>query len=873
MMKLDVAAVRFENEIQQLFSTATPPSRGEYFSKRFENAVRRAGTWLFLVFIFLAPCLSAQVTGLSGWNIYIDPGHSQRENMGIYGYSEAEKVLRVGLNLRELLLTTTDIDTVYISRTNDNVVVSLSQRTDEANSLAAAWYHSIHSDAGGPEASSTLMLWGQYRDGREKIPNGGKRMSSYMIDLLTRGYRTGTRGSIGDCTFYGCTSEGPYLSVNRRSTMPSELSEASFHTNPTQNQRNMNAEWKRLEAKTFYWSLLKYHGLARPAVGTCVGFVTDLESGALINGAKVTLNGQTYTTDTYQSLFYKYSSDPNLLHNGFYYFENLPQGPLAMIISAPGYFTDTTQVVVSDSFFTFKDPAIISQAAPFVSATTPAQNDTNFAAWADIIIDFNRRMNRVSVEAALTLTPASNSLFLWSNNNTRVLVRHDSLQVETNYTLRIAGTAQGQYGQTLDGNRDGIGGDEFVLRFKTGALDMRPPNLLTVYPPNRGANTEVQPIINMYFDEELSANSITPNSFELRRASNNVLVAGVLRHYFVNSRSIVCFFPAQQLASNTLYNAKLLPGVRDVFGNAISSEKNFSFTTGATGFTLAGIDNFEANLASNWWEPQQSGTTTGIITEQTSRASNATLVNALTNSAAAMEVKYGWDVNASARLMRVYLNGGAPQQVLFDSGYLLQVYVFGDGSGNQFRFAVDDKYPEIAAANHEVSPWFTVNWTGWRLVTWDMTNDGTGTWIGDGSLDGTLRFDSIQLTHVPGKAASGAFYFDDLRLAKKTTVAIAEREAAAPSTFHLAQNFPNPFNPTTAIRYQLSQPKQHVSLALFDVLGQRIRTLVEHEQTAGEYVVQWDGKNEQGEAVTSGTYLYQLTTKQFTETRRMLLLR
>ncbi len=854
-------------------SHAIPSSKRGYRVERFEHIDGIAKTWLFLLFIFLAPCLNAQLTGLSGWNVYIDPGHSQRENMGIHGYSEAEKVLRVGLNLHELLLSTTDIDTVYISRTNDNIIVSLTQRTDEANSLAAAWYHSIHSDAGAPEANSTLLLWGQYRDGREKIPNGGKRMSDIMIDLLTRSYRTNTRGSIGDCTFYGCTSNGPYLHVNRQSTMPSELSEAAFHTNSRQNQLNMNAEWKRLEAKTFYWSILEHHGLARPPAGTCVGFVTDLESGVPINGAKITLNGQTYTTDTFEALFYKYTNDPNLLHNGFYYFENLPLGTLEMVISAPGHFNDTTQVVVSDSFFTFQDPPIISTAAPFVQSTLPAQGDTNFAAWADIMIDFTRRMDRASVEAAITLTPASAILYFWSNNNTRVLLRHDSLQVETNYTLRIAGTAQGQFGHLLDGNRDGAGGDDFVLNFKTGPLDMRAPNLLTVYPPNRGTNTDVQPIINMYFDEELASNSITPSRFELRRGSNNVLVAGALQHYVVNGRSIVCFFPGQPLASNTLYNAKLLTGLRDVFGNAIASEKNFSFTTGATGYNVTKLDDFEANLASNWWEPQQSGTTTGIITQQTGRASNAAFINLLTNSAAAMEVKYGWDMSASTHLIRVFLGGGAPQQVLFDSSYLLQAYVFGDGSGNQFRFAVDDNYPVIASGNHEVSTWFTVNWTGWRLVTWDMTNDGTGTWLGDGTLDGTLRFDSIQLTHVLGKAATGVFYFDDLRIAKRTTVAIAEPEHDAPITFNLAQNYPNPFNPSTAISYQLSAPEQRVSLVIFDVLGQRVRTLVEHEQSAGEYVAHWDGKNDRGQPVTSGTYLYTLTTEAFTETRRMLLVR
>ncbi|MCK4754174.1 MAG: N-acetylmuramoyl-L-alanine amidase, partial [Calditrichia bacterium] len=106
-----------------------------------------------LVLIFPV-ILSAQVTGLSGWDICLDPGHSQTENMGIYGYSEAEKNLRVGLRLREMLLNETDIDTVYITRTNDQQVVSLSQRTDYANptfGVGATWFHSIHSDAGAPQ--------------------------------------------------------------------------------------------------------------------------------------------------------------------------------------------------------------------------------------------------------------------------------------------------------------------------------------------------------------------------------------------------------------------------------------------------------------------------------------------------------------------------------------------------------------------------------------------------------------------------------------------------------------------------------------------------------------------------------------------------
>jgi len=308
-----------------------------------------------------------QVTGLSGWNIYLDPGHSQNENIGIYNYSEAKKNLRVGLNLRQMLLDYTDIDTVYICRENDQQQVSLSQRTDQANALGAAHYHSIHSDAAtmGSPANSTLIMWGQLGiGGPEKTPSGGKKMSQIMIGLLTAGMRTTTRGAMGDRDFYQVAGSTPYLHVNRETNMASELSEAGFHTNPTQNQLNMNEYWKRLEAKTMFWTILKYHNVSRPFAGTAVGIVKDLESGLAINGAVVSLNGQSDTTDTWASLFNQYSSDPNLLRNGFYYFEDVPVGTHQLQVNASGYDLYSADVTMADTFFTFKDISIISNVPP-----------------------------------------------------------------------------------------------------------------------------------------------------------------------------------------------------------------------------------------------------------------------------------------------------------------------------------------------------------------------------------------------------------------------------------------------------------------------------------------------------------------------------
>ena len=113
-------------------------------------------------FFLLLNVYLAQVTGLEGWDLFIDPGHSQDENMGINGYSEAKEVLQVSLYLMHILNEQTDIDTVYISRTNDNQSVSLYQRTNYANTVSASWYHSVHSDASSnTNTNRTLLLWGQ----------------------------------------------------------------------------------------------------------------------------------------------------------------------------------------------------------------------------------------------------------------------------------------------------------------------------------------------------------------------------------------------------------------------------------------------------------------------------------------------------------------------------------------------------------------------------------------------------------------------------------------------------------------------------------------------------------------------------------------
>ena len=96
------------------------------------------------------------------------------------------------------------------------------------------------------------------------------------------------------------------------------------------------------------------------------------------------------------------------------------------------------------------------------------------------------------------------------------------------------------------------------------------------------------------------------------------------------------------------------------------------------------------------------------------------------------------------------------------------------------------------------------------------------------------------------------------------------RGTALPTDFALGQNYPNPFNPSTIIPYQLPV-SGHVRLDVFNVLGQRLATLVDAEQSVGTYTAQWDGTDASGRAVGAGVYIYRLSSGGMTESRRMVL--
>jgi hypothetical protein len=109
-----------------------------------------------------------------------------------------------------------------------------------------------------------------------------------------------------------------------------------------------------------------------------------------------------------------------------------------------------------------------------------------------------------------------------------------------------------------------------------------------------------------------------------------------------------------------------------------------------------------------------------------------------------------------------------------------------------------------------------------------------------------------------------------------TDVEEDETESGHGRQFSLLPNFPNPFNPDTRIRYSVHGTSDHpaeITLAVYNVLGQKVRTLVSGPREPGTHEVIWDGRDDGGQSLASGIYFCRLEAEDFTETKKMLLIR
>ena len=190
--------------------------------------------------------------------------------------------------------------------------------------------------------------------------------------------------------------------------------------------------------------------------------------------------------------------------------------------------------------------------------------------------------------------------------------------------------------------------------------------------------------------------------------------------------------------------------------------------------------------------------------------------------------------------------------VMFNESYFRMFGIYSLGIDTLSR-----RFSPTARDNHNYSAFASgiAPGTPSQLVTIDTTFDNRNGSLQFGLVDGITGFTP---RFQPGYISIGSVG--------------TSGEPSPPSDFELGQNFPNPFNPSTEIEFTLSIAGR-ARLEIYDMLGREVRRLLDGPIDPGRYAITWDGKNDIGQDVPSGTYFYRLTSANLSETKKMTLLK
>jgi photosystem II stability/assembly factor-like uncharacterized protein len=217
------------------------------------------------------------------------------------------------------------------------------------------------------------------------------------------------------------------------------------------------------------------------------------------------------------------------------------------------------------------------------------------------------------------------------------------------------------------------------------------------------------------------------------------------------------------------------------------------------------------------------------------------------------------------------------QIIFFDSLNALGVggdFEFGTGIARTYDAGESWQYASLGVAGVASAVSFRTSSEGWACLgsaqKFIFTHDSGNTWTQVPTPNHSRIFDLVFTDSMHGYAVGDG----GIILKYDTTVVgITDTQFPdLPSTIKLYQNYPNPFNPKTVISYQLAVGST-VELTIYNVMGEKVKELVNEKQSAGEYHFVWDGKNKIGQKVSSGIYLYQLKSGKVAESRKMVLMR
>ncbi|KAB2837974.1 MAG: T9SS type A sorting domain-containing protein [Melioribacteraceae bacterium] len=314
-----------------------------------------------------------------------------------------------------------------------------------------------------------------------------------------------------------------------------------------------------------------------------------------------------------------------------------------------------------------------------------------------------------------------------------------------------------------------------------------------------------------------------------------------------DDKYVVYFEPAATLNKDAEYNLYINNELKDEFGIPLLDDVSISFKTEPNNsFVGIIVENFEET--GKWIKIDSNKATNGIEKEKTYFEKS---------SEQKISGEYSGKIVYQFNKEKASLKLEKPQAFnISNSGGEAGIWIYGDLSNNLFTVKLINDNSESFDIVID-----TLNWSGWKLKKFGLANLASR----------NIYLKSFGIKRTQNGEEAGEIYFDDLQISK--SVVSAEAEESIPNEFTLEQNFPNPFNPTTTISFKI--PIQSVvTLEVLNILGQKVRSLIHKENyAAGTWSVEWDGKSDYGEFMPSGVYLYKIRTADFTEVKKMILIK
>jgi hypothetical protein len=389
-----------------------------------------------------------------------------------------------------------------------------------------------------------------------------------------------------------------------------------------------------------------------------------------------------------------------------------------------------------------------------------------------------------------------------------------------------------------------------LLTFTTKFVDAVTPRILNSSPGSGETVLTTNHPVTITFDERLNPTTVNTSNFIIQEIGGSIQARSV-NYYEANDLGGVTMTLPGGLKPGKSYRMRV-SRVGDLVGNVMGTTESilWDFSVGPDSWSFVAIDSLNPP-AIPFAAPVNTGATEALLSAVSSPASPA-----VPGNSGSVRLTYTWDTTASNWLIRVPADEALRRDHSWRPNTILQAYLYGDGSRSQFRFTGLDSNLASGTISPYPGPWRPIDWVGWKLVEWDVARDSV-----DGVIlpvAGVLHLDAIDLRYVPGVSRpGGTLSIDQMQTAHPLVTGAEPPLPLMPDMFALHQVYPNPFNPSTTVAFDLPEGAR-VQLSVFDVLGREVRSLADGWYVPGHHRAVWNAADSRGVPVTSGTYLLRM---------------